>query len=100
MQTSSFCPKLRYIMLLYMGLSGSDIFFAVTQQISVFSKENYFWHIICDFISSKVYVSHFKKNSGTLFHKITEVFIQKTCYSCLVLKNLRFSRNISVKREI
>ena len=37
---------------------------------------------------------HSKKNLTRYYHKCTQVFMLSTCYSCHILKQLEFSRQI------
>jgi uncharacterized protein YozE (UPF0346 family) len=43
------------------------------------------------------YISPSNKNSTRYYHKCTQVFMKSTCYSCHILKKLKFPRQIFEK---
>jgi hypothetical protein len=81
------------------GLSGCSIFSTLSHKWHDFRKKllnikYMFWFFYTSFVRN---LSHSKKNSARCYHKRTYVFLWSTHYSCQILMQLEFPREIFEK---
>jgi hypothetical protein len=83
------------------GFSGSTIYLILSHQEHDFRK-TFIEYKECLLIFSTTIIrnrSHFKKKLLRFWHKCENVFMYSTCYSCWILINLEFPRQIFEKNS-